>query len=89
MTSAVEIADLVVERGSRRVLHSISISIERGSVTGLIGPSGSGKTTLMRAVVGVQHVRSGTISVLGYPAGSPYLRQRIGYVTQARASTRT
>lgn len=83
MTSAVEIADLVVERGSRRVLHSISISIERGSVTGLIGPSGSGKTTLMRAVVGVQHVRSGTISVLGYPAGSPYLRQRIGYVTQA------
>jgi ABC-2 type transport system ATP-binding protein len=52
-------------------------------VTGLLGPSGSGKTTLMRALLGVQQVRSGEVTVLGEPAGSPGLRRRVGYVTQA------
>jgi ABC-2 type transport system ATP-binding protein len=52
-------------------------------VTGLLGPSGSGKTTLMRSIVGVQLVESGEVTVRGLPAGSPPLRRRIGYVTQA------
>jgi len=52
-------------------------------VTGLLGPSGSGKTTLIRAVVGVQIVESGTVTVLGQPAGSAALRRTVGYVTQA------
>jgi ABC-2 type transport system ATP-binding protein len=83
LPAAIEIRDLVVDRGGRRVLHGISATIPRGQVTGLLGPSGSGKTTLMRAVVGVQIVRSGTIEVLGHPAGSPALRRMVGYVTQA------
>ncbi|HEX5541680.1 MAG TPA: ABC transporter ATP-binding protein [Micromonospora sp.] len=83
MDNAIEVHDLVVERGKRRVLHGISCDIPRGSVTGLLGPSGSGKTTLMRAVVGVQTVRSGTVRVLGEPAGSASLRRRLGYLTQA------
>jgi ABC-2 type transport system ATP-binding protein len=52
-------------------------------VTGLLGPSGSGKTTLMRAIVGVQIVEAGRVEVLGLTAGSPELRRRVGYVTQA------
>jgi ABC-2 type transport system ATP-binding protein len=52
-------------------------------VTGLLGPSGSGKTTLMRAIVGVQVVRSGSVKVLGLDAGSAALRHKIGYLTQA------
>lgn len=83
METAVEVRDLVVERGKRRVLHGISCAVPRGTVTGLLGPSGSGKTTLMRAIVGVQVVRSGTVTVLGEPAGSPSLRRRLGYLTQA------
>jgi ABC-2 type transport system ATP-binding protein len=83
MDAAVTVADLVVDRGRRRVLHGLSFSIPPGQVTGLLGPSGSGKTTLMRAIVGVQVVRSGEVTVLGLPAGSPPLRSRVGYVTQA------
>jgi ABC-2 type transport system ATP-binding protein len=83
MESAIEVRDLVVVRGGRRVLHGISCDIQRGSVTGLLGPSGSGKTTLMRAIVGVQIVKSGTVTVLGHPAGSAPLRRTVGYLTQA------
>jgi ABC-2 type transport system ATP-binding protein len=83
METAVEVQDLVVERGKRRVLHGISCAVPTGSVTGLLGPSGSGKTTLIRAVVGVQIVKSGTVTVLGEPAGSAALRRTVGYVTQA------
>nr|MBA2464538.1 ABC transporter ATP-binding protein [Nocardioidaceae bacterium] len=56
---------------------------EPGQVTGLLGPSGCGKSTLMRALVGVQIVESGEVTVLDVPAGHPALRRRIGYVTQA------
>ena len=83
MGGAVEVTDLVVERGKKEVLHAISASIARGTVTGVLGPSGSGKTTLLRAIVGVQIVKSGSVSVLGEPAGSATLRRKIGYVTQS------
>jgi ABC-2 type transport system ATP-binding protein len=65
------------------VLNELTFAVLPGRVTGLLGPSGSGKTTLLRALVGVQEVRSGEVTVLGLPAGSPALRARIGYVTQA------
>ena len=80
---AVTVTDLVVERGHRKVLPGLSFTVSAGQVTGLLGPSGSGKTTLMRTIVGVQQVRSGEVTVLGLPAGSPGLRSRVGYVTQA------
>jgi ABC-2 type transport system ATP-binding protein len=83
METAIEVTDLVVERGKRRVLQGIGCAIPAGAVTGLLGPSGSGKTTLIRAIVGVQIVKSGTITVLGEPAGSAALRRTVGYVTQA------
>jgi ABC-2 type transport system ATP-binding protein len=83
MDPTVTVTDLVVERGRRRVLNELTFAVLPGRVTGLLGPSGSGKTTLLRALVGVQEVRSGEVTVLGLPAGSPALRARIGYVTQA------
>ena len=83
MDSAVTVTDLVVDRGHRRVLQGLNFAVGARSVTGLLGPSGSGKTTLMRAIVGVQQVRSGEVTVLGEPAGSPDLRYRVGYVTQS------
>ncbi|MEU7145732.1 ABC transporter ATP-binding protein [Nocardia sp. NPDC046473] len=80
---AVEVQNLTVRRGGREVLHDVSLTIPRGSITGLLGPSGCGKTTLMRSIVGTQIVESGEISALGRPAGAAELRRRIGYVTQA------
>lgn len=81
--AAIVAADLEVLRGRTRVLHDVAFTIPTGRITGLLGPSGSGKTTLMRAIVGVQRLRSGTLQVLDLPAGSAALRHCVGYVTQS------
>ncbi|MGW0749256.1 ABC transporter ATP-binding protein [Streptomyces sp. NPDC002587] len=84
---AVRAHDLTVRRGTgrtpRTVIAGIAFDVPRGRITGLLGPSGCGKSTLMRAVVGTQAHVTGTLDVLGRPAGHPELRHRIGYVTQA------
>ncbi|MEV5746316.1 ABC transporter ATP-binding protein [Actinoallomurus sp. NPDC052308] len=85
MNSVIEARDLRVVRGGRPVLHDLTFDVPRGSVVGLLGPSGCGKTTLMRAVVGVQIVQGGTVTVLGRPAGHRELRHRVGYATQRPA----
>ncbi|MFF4832792.1 ABC transporter ATP-binding protein [Streptomyces sp. NPDC001315] len=72
-----------VVRGPRTVLRGLDFTVPRGQITGLLGPSGCGKSTLMRAIVGTQAKVTGTLEVLGSPAGHPTLRTRIGYVTQA------
>lgn len=79
---SVVVEKLRIRRGGVVVLDDLSLSVASGKVTGLLGPSGSGKTTLMRAIVGVQIVEAGTITVLGEPAGTPSLRWKVGYMTQ-------
>jgi ABC-2 type transport system ATP-binding protein len=83
MSVAIAVRGLHVSRGGHVVLPGIDLEVEAGSVTGILGPSGSGKTTLIRSIVGVQIVEGGELAVLGLPAGSPELRRRVGYVTQA------
>lgn len=80
---AITVEGLRVRRGGREVLHGLSLTVAPGSVTGLLGPSGCGKSTLMRAIVGVQIVAAGSVTVLGQAAGTAELRRRVGYVTQA------
>jgi ABC-2 type transport system ATP-binding protein len=83
MNFAVEVDELDVWRGGQHVLRGISAGVAGGQVTGLLGPSGCGKTTLIRAIVGVQKIAGGTVTVLGRPAGIAELRSRVAYVTQA------
>ncbi|WP_296136066.1 ABC transporter ATP-binding protein [uncultured Tessaracoccus sp.] len=80
---AVAVDGLVVHRGKVEVLRGVSCTLPRGSITGLLGPSGCGKTTLMRTIVGVQHLTSGTVTVLGLSAGDKELRHRMAYTSQA------
>jgi ABC-2 type transport system ATP-binding protein len=80
---AVEVRDLHVRRGRNQVFSGLRIEIPRGQITGLLGPSGCGKTTLMRSIVGVQKIESGSVTVLGEPAGTGPQRRRVAYDTQA------
>jgi len=79
----VRVEHLTVVRGRTRAVDDVSFELGAGTLVGLLGPSGCGKTTLMRSLVGTQVVSSGSVSLLGEPAGSPRLRDRVGYVTQA------
>ncbi|OIK23358.1 ABC transporter ATP-binding protein [Streptomyces malaysiense] len=81
--AAIHAHHLTVVRGPRPVLRDLSFTVPPGRITGLLGPSGCGKSTLMRAVAGTQAKVTGTLDVLGRPAGHPTLRTRVGYVTQA------
>lgn len=82
-TPAVRAEALTVVRGPRTVLRNLDFTVPQGRITGLLGPSGCGKSTLMRAIVGTQAKVSGTLEILGRPAGHAGLRNRVGYVTQA------
>lgn len=63
-------------------LDNLNLSIEPGTIFGVIGPNGSGKSTLMRILCDVIRPTSGAVTVLGESprAGSPTLRARIGYL---------
>jgi len=73
-----------VNKETIRALDSVSISVLRGAVTGLIGPDGAGKTTLIRLAAGLFTPEAGTISVLGIDvAADPHaVQSRVGYMPQ-------
>ena len=83
MGASIHVEHLRVVRGGHEVLPDLSLTVAEGKVTGLLGPSGCGKSTLMRAIVGVQIVAGGQVTVLDRAAGTPSLRNEVGYVTQA------
>ena len=51
--------------GGIRALETCSVTVERGSITGLIGPNGSGKTTLFNVITGYDRVDAGDIRFEG------------------------
>lgn len=86
-----DVRDLRVTFGRRSdafALDGVALAVAPGSATGIVGASGSGKTTLVRAVVGLQPVTAGTISLDGAPLStglrgrSREQRRRVQLVTQ-------
>jgi ABC-type multidrug transport system ATPase subunit len=70
MTSALEYARVHKRFGEATALAGVSFTAEAGSVTAVIGPNGAGKSTLFLATTGLVEPDSGSIRVLGHPAGS-------------------
>ena len=71
-----------------RVLWSdVDLDIHPGTFTAVLGPNGVGKSTLLRALLGLQPLATGSLTVLGRsPARA---RRRVGYVPQRKAFDRT
>ena len=61
MSDFLRIQDVSVAYGDIQALWDVSLNVEEGEIVALIGPNGAGKTTLMRAVAGLNPLRSGSI----------------------------
>ncbi len=81
---ALEVDDLSVRYGDVVALDSVSLTLPRGSVTGLVGVNGSGKSTLMRAVVGAVRPTSGTVTILGRPADTARRAGALAHLPQSQ-----
>jgi branched-chain amino acid transport system ATP-binding protein len=65
MSAMLEIRGLVVNYGSVRALHGVSLSVPQGKIVTLIGANGAGKSTVLRAISGLARPGSGAIDFQG------------------------
>ncbi len=83
-----EIADLEVFYGSKRVVHGVTLDVARAETVALVGESGSGKTTISRCVGGLHREWTGSIAFEGHELGkgsrkrSATERKRVQYIFQ-------
>ncbi len=61
----IEVENLIVQYGTRRVLDNISFKVKKGEIFVILGGSGCGKSTLLRTLVGLIRPHSGKILMFG------------------------
>ncbi len=84
MAMPLDIENLVVTRGERRVLDGLSLSLRAGEIYALLGGNGAGKSTTLFAILGFLGRAGGTLSVAGAdPATSPdAVRAKVAYLPE-------
>jgi len=65
LTSRLEAHHLQKAYGSRKVVHDVSVQVDKGEVVGLLGPNGAGKTTSFYMIVGLVRADGGQILIDG------------------------
>ncbi len=87
MTAALDIDDISVDLGGRRVVDHASLAVNSGEFIGLVGPNGGGKTTLIRAALGLVRPAVGQAFLAGDPVralSTDQRARRVGYLAQER-----
>jgi ABC-2 type transport system ATP-binding protein len=82
--SVISVSELTRRFGPKTALDSVSVSMPRGAVYGLVGANGAGKTTLIKHILGLLRARSGSVRVFGLdPVADPVgVLSRIGYLSE-------
>jgi len=85
---SLNISGLDLHYGAAQALKGVSLNVAPGSITCVLGRNGVGKSSLLRAVMGLQPVSGGDISIDGKPVSRLAPHQRVkaglGYVPQGR-----
>jgi ABC-2 type transport system ATP-binding protein len=82
--NAIEAQHVTKQYAGHVAVRDLSLTVPTGSVYALLGPNGAGKTTTIRMVLNIIEPDTGTISVLGAPATTSGLSDRIGYLPEER-----
>ena len=69
-------------RDKVRALEDLTLTIHRGEVFGLLGPNGSGKSTTIKLLLGLIFPTQGSAHILGQPAGSTTINEKIGFLPE-------
>lgn len=80
--SVIETHELHKSYGRIQALKGVSLKVEKGQIYGLLGQNGAGKTTLIKILLGIVKITEGDASLLGAPAGTTSIRQRVGYLPE-------
>jgi len=82
--SVVTVSELTRRFGDKTALASVSLSMPRGAVYGLVGENGAGKTTLIKHILGLLRAESGSVRVFGLdPVADPVaVLSRVGYLSE-------
>jgi ABC-2 type transport system ATP-binding protein len=80
----INVSELTRRFGAKTALASVSLSMPRGAVYGLVGANGAGKTTLIKHILGLLRAESGSVRVFGLdPVADPVgVLSRIGYLSE-------
>src|SRR5256885_3900944 len=80
----VHVSELSRRFGATTALDSVTLSLPRGAVYGLVGANGAGKTTLIKHLLGLLRAESGSVRVFGLdPVADPVgVLSRIGYLSE-------
>jgi branched-chain amino acid transport system ATP-binding protein len=70
-----ELAEVSKTYGGVRANTNVSLTVQRGSITGLIGPNGSGKTTLFNSIVGYHPIDAGSIRFEGQEISNLHVQE--------------
>jgi len=80
----IDVSGLTRRFGDKTALDSVSVSMPRGAVYGLVGANGAGKTTLIKHILGLLRAQSGSVRIFGLdPVADPVaVLSRIGYLSE-------
>jgi len=81
---SIELTNISKNYGAQKALNEVTLTIEKGQITGLLGPNGAGKSTLMKIITGAILPTSGTAVVNGVDVVvSPLqVQQSLGYLPE-------
>ena len=82
--AVIDITGLTRRFGDHTALDSVSLTIRRGGVYGLVGENGAGKTTLIKHILGLLRAEGGSVRVFGRdPVTDPVaVLSRTGYLSE-------
>src|SRR5258708_33435922 len=81
----VELSQLSRRFGAKEALSSVTLSLARGAVYGLVGENGAGKTTIIKHILGLLKAQGGSVRVFGLdPVADPVVvLSRTRYLSRA------